>query len=229
MTVSPLSADDIRRLFEELASELDAQGIRAEIFLVGGAAIALCIDGRRATRDLDAVFLPTDAVRRGAAKVAEREGLEPDWLNDAVKGFLPGPDPQSVRYFEAPGLLVDVASPEYLLAMKLFSSRVETDADDIALLYRAVGLHTVDEGLALVERGVKRPSERQWRPGSRWEGEPPLVRSRVDGSRWCRPWLSRGRSAGGRQPCCPTPPSEYRVDRGEIEGSGRPGQGVAPL
>jgi len=36
--------------------------------------------------------------------------------------------------------------------MKLFSSRVETDAEDIALLYREVGYHTVDEGLALVER-----------------------------------------------------------------------------
>jgi hypothetical protein len=94
----------------------------------------------------------SDAVRRAAAEVAEREGLEPDWLNDAVKGYLPGPDPQAVRYFEAPGLLVDVASPEYLLAMKLFASRVETDADDIALLYRAVGFHTVGEGLALVER-----------------------------------------------------------------------------
>jgi hypothetical protein len=82
--------------------------------------------------------------------VADREGLDPDWLNDAVKGFLPGPDPHAVRYFEAPGLLVDVASAEYLLAMKLFSSRVETDAEDIALLYREVGYHTVDEGL--VER-----------------------------------------------------------------------------
>jgi hypothetical protein len=57
-----------------------------------------------------------------------------------------------VRYFEAPGLLVDVASAEYLLAMKLFSSRVEADAEDIALLYREVGYHTVEEGLALVER-----------------------------------------------------------------------------
>jgi hypothetical protein len=73
-------------------------------------------------------------------------------LNDAVKGFLPGPDPNAARYFEAPGLLVDVASAEYLLAMKLFSSRVETDAEDIALLYREVGYHTVEEGLALVER-----------------------------------------------------------------------------
>ena len=30
--------------------------------------------------------------------------------------------------------------------------RSETDADDIALLYRAVGYHTVEEGIALVER-----------------------------------------------------------------------------
>jgi len=152
MSLGPLSADDIRRLFGELASELDSYGVRAEIFLVGGAAIALCFDDRRATRDLDAVFAPTDAVRRAAEKVGDREGLGPDWLNDAVKGYLPGPDPNAVRYFEAPGLLVDVASAEYLLAMKLFSSRVEADADDIALLYREIGYRTVEEGLALVER-----------------------------------------------------------------------------
>jgi hypothetical protein len=53
---------------------------------------------------------------------------------------------------EAPGLLVEVASAEYLLATKLFSSRVEADAEDIALLYREVGYRTVEEGLALVER-----------------------------------------------------------------------------
>jgi len=50
MTHAPLSADDIRRLFGELASELDAAGQRAEIFLVGGAAIALCFDARGALR-----------------------------------------------------------------------------------------------------------------------------------------------------------------------------------
>ena len=99
MSRGPLSAGDIRRLFGELAAELDAAGQRAEIFLVGGAAIALCFDGRRATRDLDAIFVPTDSVRRAAAAVADREGLDPDWLNDAVKGFLPGPDPAAVRYF----------------------------------------------------------------------------------------------------------------------------------
>jgi hypothetical protein len=160
VSTGPLSAEDIRRLFEELSAELDARGTRAELFLVGGAAIALCFDGRRATRDLDAAFAPTSEVRSAAAAVADREGLDPGWLNDAVKGYLHGPDPNAVRFYESPSLLVDVASAEYLLAMKLFSSRVEADADDIALLYRAVGFTTVDEGLDLVERAYPgRPVE----------------------------------------------------------------------
>lgn len=152
MTTGPLSAADIRRLFVQLADELSGRNVRAELFLVGGAAIALCFDERRATRDLDAVFAPTAAVRRAAAAVGEREGLEPDWLNDAVKGFLPGKDSRAVRYFEAPGLSVDVASPEYLLAMKLFASRAEVDAEDITLLYRHLGYTTVEQGLDLVEQ-----------------------------------------------------------------------------
>ncbi|CAO5162690.1 hypothetical protein FAIPA1_210113 [Frankia sp. AiPs1] len=35
--------------------------------------------------------------------------------------------------------------------MKLFASRVETDAEDIAFLYRTLGYTTVDEGLDLVQ------------------------------------------------------------------------------
>ena len=51
----------------------------------------------RATRDLDAVFIPTDVARQAATAVAEHKGLAEDWLNDAVKGFLPGPDPDAQR------------------------------------------------------------------------------------------------------------------------------------
>ena len=108
-------------------------------------------DATRATRDLDAVFIPTDVVRQAAAAVAERERLAEDWLNDAVKGFLPGPDPDAQRFYSSDSLIVDVASPRYLLAMKLFAARAEIDADDIVLLYRKLGFTTVDEGLDLVE------------------------------------------------------------------------------
>jgi hypothetical protein len=146
-----LGRDDIRELLDELSAELARRGARADLFLVGGAAIAVAYDSARATRDLDAVFLPTEVVRESALAVAERRGLAKDWLNDAVKGFLPGPDPDAERFYASDSLTVDVASARYLLAMKLFSSRVENDADDIMFLYRQLGFTTSAEGLDLVE------------------------------------------------------------------------------
>jgi Nucleotidyltransferase of unknown function (DUF6036) len=90
-----LGREDIRTLLDDLSQELAARRAKAELFLVGGAALAVAYDATRATRDLDAVFIPSDVVRQAAAAVAEREGLAEGWLNDAVKGFLPGPDPHS--------------------------------------------------------------------------------------------------------------------------------------
>jgi hypothetical protein len=154
----PLDRAAIRDLLADLDAELAHRGTRADLFLVGGAAIALAYDARRATRDLDAVFQPTGTVRDAARAVAERHHLAEDWLNDAVKGFLPGPDPDARPYYAGEALNVDVASPRFLLAMKMFSSRVETDADDIAFLYRQVGFTTVQEGLDLVATSYgKRP------------------------------------------------------------------------
>jgi len=86
-----LGREDIRALLDDLSAELAERGARAELFLVGGAALAVAYDSMRATRDLDAVFIPADVVRQAAAAVAEREGLAEDWLNDAVKGSSPAP------------------------------------------------------------------------------------------------------------------------------------------
>lgn len=41
---------------------------------------------------------------------------EADWVNDAAKGLLPGDDPEAWTVLEAGHLLVQVASPAYLLA-----------------------------------------------------------------------------------------------------------------
>jgi hypothetical protein len=142
----------ITSLLRNLAGELQRRGAKANLFLVGGGAIALAYDARRATRDLDAVFVPTTVVREAAAAVAEEHGLAEDWLNDAVKGFLPGEDPDPSLFFETPSLRVLVASPQYLLAMKLLAARVGADAEDIRLLYRLCGFTTVDEGLQLVQQ-----------------------------------------------------------------------------
>lgn len=145
-----LSRADIDVLLGDLDDELVRRGARADLFLVGGAAIAVAYDSQRSTRDLDAVFEPTTVVGEAAGVVGRSRGLPDGWLNDAVKGFLPGPDPEVRRYFEGAALNVDVASARYLLALKLFASRVETDADDIAFLYGQVGFTTVEEELDLV-------------------------------------------------------------------------------
>jgi hypothetical protein len=144
-----LGRDDILMLFDELDDELRRRGAHADLFLVGGAAIAVACDSARSTRDLAAVFLPTEVVRQAAQAAAERRGLASDWLNDAVK--LAGPDPDATRHYEGDSLTVDAASARYLLAMKLFASRVEIDAEDIAFLYRQLGFTTVDEGLDLLQ------------------------------------------------------------------------------
>jgi hypothetical protein len=106
-----LGREDIRALLDDPSEELASRGARAELFLVGGAALAVAYDATRATRDLDAVFIPSDVVRQAAAAVAQREGLAEDWLNDAVKGFLPGPDPDAQRFYSLIGGQVRGACP----------------------------------------------------------------------------------------------------------------------
>ena len=109
---------------------------------------------RPATRDVDAIWHPAAEVRAAASQIARRhDDLEADWLNDGVKGFLPGDDRGERRVvFEGDALTVSAASPEYLLATKLLASPVGRDEDDIRLLYQILGFTTVDEGLAVLAR-----------------------------------------------------------------------------
>jgi methylmalonyl-CoA mutase cobalamin-binding subunit len=67
-----LSRDDIVNLLEELANELATQGIHGDLFLVGGAAMALAYSTRRATRDLDAIFEPKQVIYEAAQRVGDR-------------------------------------------------------------------------------------------------------------------------------------------------------------
>ena len=131
-----LDRNGLLEALKALDHELAAVGVRGEVFVVGGAAMALAYDARRATVDVDAIFVPANEVREAAARVAERLELEADWLNDGAKAFMPGSDPERIGVFEGDHLSVAAASPRYLLAMKLLASRVERDQDDIRFLYR---------------------------------------------------------------------------------------------
>lgn len=136
--------------FRELDGELERLGRRADIFVVGGAAMAIAYDARRATADVDAIFVPTEEVGEAARRVAETMGLPDGWLNDGAKAFVPGDDPDQTQVYEGSSLQVATASPRFLLAMKLLASRVERDRDDIRFLFRLCGFSTAREGLDLV-------------------------------------------------------------------------------
>jgi hypothetical protein len=169
-----LSRERILSLFAELDSELCRTGTRGDVFIVGGAAMTLAYDARPATRDVDGIWHPSAEVRAAAVRVAARhDDIEPEWLNDAVKGFLPAkPKGPTTVVYDGDCLIVSVPAPEYLLATKLLASRVGRDEDDIRLLYRLAGLTTVDEGLALIERYYPgRPIEATRRLGSRTSGD----------------------------------------------------------
>lgn len=145
-----LDADGVRALFQELSDRLAAARLSAQLFVVGGAAMALAYDQDRLTRDVDALFVPAPEVRRIAEEMSGLHGLEPDWLNDAAKGFLPGADKHPQTVFESESLLVQVPSPEYLLAMKLHASRDNRDLDDAALLFNRLGYTTAQECISLL-------------------------------------------------------------------------------
>lgn len=142
--------ETIVKALRALGEDLTEQGIRGQVFVVGGAAMALAYSTRRATKDIDAAFEPKSAVYAAAAKVAEALELPDDWLNDAAKAFMPGPDRESRPIPEIEGIEVSAASPRYLLAMKLMASRVGEDDEDIAFLLHECEIADVDQALALV-------------------------------------------------------------------------------
>ncbi len=141
MTGDPLlDRAGIERAFRRLGERLARRGVVADIYVFGGAAMALAYDARRATRDIDAVFTPHGVVLDEARAVASELGLPTWWLNEQASVYVaPGGDERAPRVFDHPGLRVAAASPEHLLAMKVLAAR-RRDAEDIAFLVRHLAL-----------------------------------------------------------------------------------------
>jgi len=149
-----LTPTDIRRLFDLLNEDLRETGTRGELFLVGGAVMCLAYAARPSTMVVDAVFRPTAKLREAAARVALRLGLNPNWLNDGVKGFVSAKG-DFAAFLELDHLRIMVALPEYLLAMKCLAMRIGAefhDEDDVRYLLRHLGLHSYDQAIEIIAR-----------------------------------------------------------------------------
>jgi len=147
---STLNRDDIIAGIREVIVRLRDARVTATIQIVGGAAIALTIDGDRpATVDVDGPITPLEDVEAIAVQIARERGWPSDWVNDKAKIFLPdgmGRSAEWVTLYDRDGIVIQAASAAMLLAMKLraVERRGLRDIDDVATLLSATGIETAD-------------------------------------------------------------------------------------
>jgi predicted nucleotidyltransferase len=138
---------DLERAFTALGERLARRGVVADLFVVGGAAMAMAYDATRVTRDVDAMFVPHGVVVEESRAVADELGLPPWWLNEQASVYVSGKDdPGKRRVFDHPGLRVMAASPHHIFAMKALAARTR-DVDDLRSLAVLAGVSSVDDAL----------------------------------------------------------------------------------
>lgn len=161
-----LTREQILTALEALSDELREQGIMGEICLFGGTAMVLAFTARLTTKDVDAIFQPAGTIRALAHKIATRQDLPADWLNDGVKGFVSANFETTTGDLpQFPHLRITMPVPEYLLAMKCMAARIASatgegpsDVSDIVFLIRHLRLKSSEEVLDLI--GQYYPAER---------------------------------------------------------------------
>lgn len=155
---SRMTRKEILAALEALSVALGARDAKGEVCLFGGTVMVLAFQARVATKDVDALFQPTEAIRQGVREVAEELELPPDWLNDGVKGFVSARHEVTAEGLpQFPNLRLTMPTAEYLLAMKCMAARVgagdePSDVADIRFLIRHLGLASPEAVLDLTAR-----------------------------------------------------------------------------
>ena len=149
----PLAKEDMHALFDALSEKLRRKRARANIYVVGGSAMALAYARERITSDIDArIDAGHGALIEAVHEVAAEQGLANSWLNDQVVSAIPKTrDTRARTLYTTEHLTVTGASAEHLLAMKLEAGRA-ADETDIAALVKLLGLRSIEEGVEIHRR-----------------------------------------------------------------------------
>jgi hypothetical protein len=138
--------EDLEEVLGALVEELVGAGAEAIIRIVGGAAVEMQVGRGALTGDIDALFGSSPAVKEAVERIAQARNWSRTWLNDAVKMYASHHTTDGdweLRTNQA-GVVILVARPPLLLAMKLRAGRGRRDADDIDSLLDACGITSVD-------------------------------------------------------------------------------------
>lgn len=145
-----MTKEEIQTYLQVLNNELKYISVKGEVCLYGGTVMCLLYNARPSTKDVDAIFEPTQKMREAISRVAQKYQLEDDWLNDSVKGFVV-PHPRKIL-FQWEYLKVFVPEADYLLAMKTLAARVDTkDREDILFLIKTMGIVEPEEIFNILE------------------------------------------------------------------------------
>ncbi len=147
-----LDIPTLKKLFQALNEELAKKDVLGEIGICGGAVMCLVFQARNATKDVDAIFEPTEEIRKAASKVSKRFGLSENWLNDAAKAYF-HVDPPKEEVLQLSNLRIWAPQAEYMLAMKCLSARFDShDREDVEFLIRHLMLKKPEDVFLLIER-----------------------------------------------------------------------------
>jgi hypothetical protein len=147
--------DGLELGLRQLVAKLQSSGGRSGLRIVGGAALALRYFDRESTVDIDAHPIG-DAVHVLAAgrEVAEENGWPDDWLNNQAAIFIPEYGSAPVAWetlYDDGTVVIQVASSDAMLAMKLRANRPGRDDTDIAKLMVLCDIASVSEAEELYE------------------------------------------------------------------------------
>ena len=145
-----LSRDGLIEVLDELSERLRRKKVRASIYIVGGAAMALAFDRTRTTHDIDGrIDEGHSALVEAVHEIAHRRGLPTSWLNDQATPKMPmARDERARTVYASEYLTVTGASGEHILGMKLESGRA-FDQQDIVTLVKHLKIQTVEEGTGI--------------------------------------------------------------------------------
>jgi hypothetical protein len=152
-----LNKETILKALEGLSDYFKEHGAQGEICIFGGTAMLLAFDAREMTRDVDAIFQPSELFCDAAKKMSKTHHLPEHWLNDGVKGFV-----SSVADFTREGLpqfshlRIMRPTAQYLLAMKCLAARdsgygTDGDKKDVMALITHLQLQTAEEIFKIIE------------------------------------------------------------------------------
>lgn len=129
-------SENILAYFRQMGEIAASRGKQFEIAVFGGSALAISFDWRDSTHDVDYMIVrgAEKEITEIANEAAQSLGLPLDMLRSDVSIFA-SDHPELLPQGDYPphgdgGLRVFVASPEYLLSMKILSMRSSLETQD---------------------------------------------------------------------------------------------------